>query len=114
MQRVVLVFSFLLLLGITYSQDFKEYNHAAIISFEEPDSRTSHDAHSTLTITSEHYKHLSSSLKWSWSSVDSYWSIRDEVAYTAPLTDSAPASAPLFSGSTRKSRLQTGTLRWNS
>lgn len=90
MQRVVLVFSFLLLLGITYSQDFKEYNHAAIISFEEPDSRTSHDAHSTLTITSEHYKHLSSSLKWSWSSVDSYWSIRDEVAYTAPLTDSAP------------------------
>jgi chondroitin-sulfate-ABC endolyase/exolyase len=90
MKRAVLFFLSLLLLGVTYSQGFKEYNHSAIFSFEEPDSRTSHDAHSTLSITCDHYKHLSSSLKWSWSDVDSYWSIHDEVAYTAPLTDSAP------------------------
>ena len=77
-------------MGVSYSRDFIEFNHEAIFSFEVPDPRTSHDARSTLSLSPNHYKHRKHSLKWSWNSPDSYWSIREAIDYVAPRTDSDP------------------------
>src|SRR5690554_2791346 len=90
MKQTLLLFLSLLSLGVSYSRDFIEFNHEAIFSFEVPDPRTSHDARSTLSLSPNHYKHRKHSLKWSWNSPDSYWSIREAIDYVAPRTDSDP------------------------
>ncbi len=90
MQKAVLFFLSLMFLGVSYSRDFREYNHEAIFSFEEPDERTSHDKHSTLSTSPEHYKHLNNSLRWSWNSPNSSWSIREAIDYVPPQSDSDP------------------------
>jgi chondroitin-sulfate-ABC endolyase/exolyase len=86
MKKLFFIFLNLSLPFLSFSKDFKEYIHDAIISFEEaklPD----HDPQSVLSFSSEHYKHLQHSLKWTWNSPRSYWSIHDQINYIQPGSD---------------------------
>lgn len=90
MKRSLCVFFNLLFFAVTFSHDYKEYRHEAILSFEERNTPTVHDKNSTLSISQDHFKHLSHSLQWSWNSPDSYWSIREQIHYIIPQSASDP------------------------
>ncbi|MEL7599869.1 MAG: chondroitinase family polysaccharide lyase [Proteiniphilum sp.] len=89
MKKLLFIFLNLSFLFVSFSRDFKEYTHEAIISFEK-DDLPDHDTQSALTFSSEHYKHLQHSLKWTWNSRDSYWSIREPINYVKPSTQADP------------------------
>lgn len=89
MKKLLFIFLNLCFFFLSFSKDFKEYTHDAIISFEQ-DDLPDHDAQSALTFSSEHYKHLQHSLKWTWNSPNSYWSIHDRINYVQPATSTDP------------------------
>ena len=89
MKKLLFVLLNLSIFFCSFSKDFKEYTHDAIISFEK-DNLPEHDAQSALTFSSEHYKHQQHSLKWTWSNPNSYWSIQKKINYVQPATNSDP------------------------
>lgn len=91
MKRVIVIFIHLVCFGVVFPGGIREYTHEAIRSFEEPVIGAVHDPSSRLSITTDRYKHLSHSLRWSWNSNDATWSIRDEIGYTSPKTTSDPS-----------------------
>lgn len=89
MKKLLFILLNLSFFFLSFSKDFKEYTHDEIISFEKNDL-PDHDAQSVLSFSSEHYKHQQHSLKWTWNSSNSYWSIHDKINYVQPATDTDP------------------------
>lgn len=90
MKKTILVFIQLICFGIAFSGSIQQYTHKAIHSFEGPEIGAEHDPSSSLTISKDRFKHLSHSLKWSWSSSTSSWSIHEKINYISPKTASDP------------------------
>lgn len=89
MKKLLFILLNLSFFFLSFSKDFKEYTHNAIISFEK-DDLPDHDTQSVLSFSSEHYKHLQHSLKWTWNSPISHWSIHDKINYVKPGSDADP------------------------
>ncbi len=84
MKKLYLVLTFLFLLSnsLLFSQKtIKEYEHPSIISFETMPAAVSGDKTSSLSLSDEHFKHLSHSLKWAWNANSAYWSIKQDIGY---------------------------------
>ena len=88
-KTILFVLSFLICCSV-FSNGYIEYNHKEILSFEKLEGLKDNDSKSSLTIDENHYKHLNHSLKWSWESSNSYWSIKKPINYIAPKTESDP------------------------
>src|SRR5690554_791006 len=88
-KTILLVLSFLIC-NYIFSNGYTEYNHKEILSFEEKVGLKDNDSSSILIIDGDHFKHLNHSLKWSWESSNSFWSIEGPVNYIAPKTESDP------------------------
>lgn len=66
-------------------EQIKEYNNPEIVSFETmPESVSTNDIATTLSISDMHFKHLKHSLKWKWNSPHSQWKISQPINYQMP------------------------------
>ncbi len=59
----------------------KQFNDPTILSFENSVSPAVGDAHSQLSLNTEHFKHLKSSLDWKWNAPLAQWSIKQSIGY---------------------------------
>ena len=74
--------AFLLLICIGSNNILAEnFSHPSVLSFETGIQPAIAGKNSTLTISSEHFKHLNNSLKWSWNAPSAQWSIRQLIPY---------------------------------
>lgn len=60
----------------------KQFTDASILSFENGISPAVGDIHSQLSVSKEHFKHLTSSLDWKWTAPAAQWSIKQAIGYT--------------------------------
>ena len=77
---LVLVALSLCLIQNLYAQPL-QFNHSTILSFENSISPAVCDEHSQLSISNEHFKHLSNSLHWKWNTPNALWSIKQNIGY---------------------------------
>lgn len=78
----ILFFSFLAsAVFYAFPQSIKEYNNAAILSFETMPDEIAYDKHSSLSLSQKHFKHINHSLRWDWNSKDASWSIKKHIGY---------------------------------
>ena len=75
---------------ILFADEVKEFKNPGILSFEEPPTFIRADQNSTFSLSTDHFKHLKSSLKWDWNFPGSQWSIRDSIPYRPNKTGSDP------------------------
>ena len=90
MYKTILLFLCFIICDFIFSNDYTEYNHKEIISFEEHVESKNNDSNSSLTIDENHFKHLNHSLKWSWEAPNSFWSLNQPINYIPSKTDSDP------------------------
>lgn len=74
----------------------KQFSHESILSFENGTAPASGDAHSKLSVSTEHFKHLTSSLIWKWSAPLAQWSIRQDIGYEPHNSKSKDNSVATF------------------
>ncbi len=84
MKKIFLLVVSLSVSALSYfpqAAEIREFVHPDIISFEEPPTFLRADKNSKFELTTDHYKHLSRSLKWDWTIPGAQWSIRDSIPY---------------------------------
>lgn len=59
----------------------KQFSDPTILSFESNIAPAIGDAHSQLSLNTEHFKHLKSSLNWKWNAALAQWSIKQPIDY---------------------------------
>jgi chondroitin-sulfate-ABC endolyase/exolyase len=79
--KLLFFVAILFVTSIQISAQPKQFTNPAILSFENGLSPAIGDSHSQLSISREHFKHLSSSLCWKWNSPEAQWSIKQDVCY---------------------------------
>ena len=71
----------LFLLSTELNAQPKQFTDPSILSFENGISPAVGDSHSKLSVNTEHFKHLSSSLDWEWTAPSAQWSIKQDIGY---------------------------------
>jgi len=59
----------------------KQFTDPSILSFENSIFPAVGDTHSKLSVNTEHFKHLNSSLDWKWTAPSAQWSIKQDIGY---------------------------------
>ncbi|RNC66402.1 chondroitinase family polysaccharide lyase [Proteiniphilum sp. X52] len=73
-----------IVLCMVSAQDYKEYNHESIFSFEQMTGNVFNSKKSSLAVVDDHFKHLKHSLKWEWKSAGAKWGIKQDIGYKHP------------------------------
>ena len=74
----------------------KQYTHPSILSFENSIAPAQGDSHSQLTISTAHFKHLTSSLDWKWNASAAQWSIKQAIGYIPHNSESKDNAVSTF------------------
>lgn len=112
-----LAFSYLLLAslssGAAKAQNYFEVVHPEIFSFESSPEPVSGDAFSSLSLTTDHYKHQLHALNWKWSAPKAQLTISRPIPYLSknPNPKEASVSTFLF-WAYLKSPIKDGKLRF--
>lgn len=71
----------LFVISVKLQSQTKYFSNESILSFENGISPAVADDHSQLSISSEYFKHLTSSLVWKWNAPSAQWRIKQDVGY---------------------------------